>query len=61
MRRDGMSRPIRLALLHEIISDDTTVFDYGCGHGDDITLGDARSLDGASGLRRHLHHRAGDR
>ena len=37
MRRDGMSRPIRLALLHEIISDDTTVFDYGCGRGDDIT------------------------
>jgi len=37
MRRDGLSRPIRLALLHEIISDSTTVFDYGCGRGDDVT------------------------
>ena len=37
MRRDGLSRPIRLALLHEIISDSTTVFDYGSGRGDDVT------------------------
>jgi DNA phosphorothioation-associated putative methyltransferase len=36
--RHELSRPIRLALEDEIISTDTTVFDYGCGRGDDLRL-----------------------
>jgi len=36
MRRDSLSRPIRLALLHELLTPGRTLFDYGCGRGDDI-------------------------
>ena len=36
MRRDQLSRPIRLALAHELLTNDRTFFDYGCGRGDDI-------------------------
>ncbi len=34
--RSGTSRPIRLALEDALIRVDTTVFDYGCGRGDDL-------------------------
>jgi DNA phosphorothioation-associated putative methyltransferase len=30
------SKPMMLALLHGIISSGTSVFDYGCGHGEDL-------------------------
>ena len=36
IRRVGWSRPIRVALSDNVINPQTTVFDYGCGHGDDI-------------------------
>lgn len=36
IRRVGWSRPIRIALSDNVINAQTTVFDYGCGHGDDI-------------------------
>lgn len=36
MRRDNLSRPIRLALTHEILTPSRTMFDYGCGRGDDL-------------------------
>jgi len=36
IRRATVSRPIRLALEHELIRPDTTVADYGCGKGDDL-------------------------
>lgn len=36
MRRDRLSRPLRLALTHELLRG-RSVFDYGCGRGDDIT------------------------
>lgn len=36
LRRSQPSRPIRLALDDGIINTDTTIFDYGCGHGDDL-------------------------
>jgi DNA phosphorothioation-associated putative methyltransferase len=45
MRRDSLSRPIRLALLHEIVSSGVTVFDYGCGRGDDIDRLKRRGVD----------------
>ncbi len=34
--RTDISRPVRLAMEWEIIKDDTTFFDYGCGHGGDV-------------------------
>lgn len=43
MRRDRLSRPIRLALLHEILRPGYTLLDYGCGRGDDV---DALAADG---------------
>lgn len=35
--RNDLSRPVRLALEAGLFSPDTTFFDYGCGHGSDIT------------------------
>jgi len=35
--RAGFSRPIRLALESSLIDSETTVFDYGCGRGDDLS------------------------
>src|ERR1035441_1079259 len=36
IRRFQYSRPISLAVSHRLIQDDRTVFDYGCGHGEDV-------------------------
>jgi DNA phosphorothioation-associated putative methyltransferase len=36
MHRVDISRPIRLALESSIITSDATVFDYGCGRGEDL-------------------------
>ena len=37
MKRQDMSRPMRLALEAELITPESSVFDYGCGLGADIT------------------------
>ncbi|QSJ17843.1 DNA phosphorothioation-associated putative methyltransferase [Nostoc sp. UHCC 0702] len=34
--RHDISRPVRLAIESEILNQDTTFFDYGCGHGGDV-------------------------
>lgn len=36
IRRTGLSRPMRLAVESGIVRPGVTVFDYGCGRGDDI-------------------------
>lgn len=36
IKRNGLSRPIRLAVEEGLINKDTWVFDYGCGRGDDV-------------------------
>lgn len=36
IKRPDISRPIRLALEHGLLNSETTLFDYGCGYGDDI-------------------------
>lgn len=36
IRRHDLSRPINCAIADSIISQASTVFDYGCGHGEDI-------------------------
>ena len=36
--RTELSRPIKLALSDGILSEDHSVFDYGCGQGDDLRL-----------------------
>ena len=36
LRRPDLSRPIRLTLEDGLISEDTSVFDYGCGYSDDV-------------------------
>ncbi len=35
--RNDLSRPVRLALEAGLFTPDTTFFDYGCGHGSDVT------------------------
>ncbi|MBD2774658.1 DNA phosphorothioation-associated putative methyltransferase [Iningainema tapete] len=34
--RTDLSRPVRLAIESSILNQDTTFFDYGCGHGGDV-------------------------
>lgn len=36
IRRDALSRPVRLALRHELLDPDKSFFDFGCGRGDDV-------------------------
>ena len=36
--RTELSRPIKLAFLDGILSEDRSLFDYGCGQGDDLRL-----------------------
>ena len=36
LRRTSLSRPLRLAVEQGILAAGLSVFDYGCGHGDDI-------------------------
>lgn len=38
IRRVEFSRPVKLAVEHALVNPDTTVFDYGCGLGDDLRL-----------------------
>lgn len=45
IRRQDVSRPVRLALEHGLINESTTFFDYGCGHGDDVSRLNAMGLD----------------
>lgn len=37
MRRAALSRPVRLALQHELLNPTQTFFDFGCGRGDDVS------------------------
>src|SRR4051812_47581551 len=37
MARTSLSRPMALALEHGLLGSGTTVFDYGCGRGGDVT------------------------
>lgn len=36
--RNGLSRPVRLALEAGLLKSGNTFFDYGCGHGHDVSL-----------------------
>lgn len=36
IRRKDLSKPVRTAIEDQLISERTTVLDYGCGHGDDV-------------------------
>jgi DNA phosphorothioation-associated putative methyltransferase len=38
LTRHGLSRPIRAALDDGLLTAASTLFDYGCGHGDDLRL-----------------------
>ena len=44
IRRADLSRPIKLALGDGLIDPTTTVFDYGCGHGQDLSLLEAQAI-----------------
>lgn len=36
IKRNELSRPLKLGLDHGLVTERTTVFDYGCGRGDDV-------------------------
>ena len=44
LSRVGLSRPIRLSLENGLIHADTSVFDYGCGRGDDLRALSSRGI-----------------
>src|SRR5882724_5561931 len=48
IRRSDLSRPIRLAMEHGFLNPANTLFDYGCGHGDDVNRLTQQGID-ASG------------
>src|SRR5690349_13289984 len=52
MRRLRCSRPIALALAQDIIRPETSVFDYGCGHGGDLRYLQSRGVE-ATGWDPH--------
>ena len=37
LHRNELSRPVRIALEAKLFGQDTSFFDYGCGHGGDVT------------------------
>lgn len=47
INRVELSRPIRLALEDGLINQQTSVFDYGCGRGNDIRLLQTRGIRSA--------------
>jgi DNA phosphorothioation-associated putative methyltransferase len=38
IRRRGLSRPVQLALHDGLLTSTVSLFDYGCGHGEDLKL-----------------------
>jgi DNA phosphorothioation-associated putative methyltransferase len=38
LKRASLSRPMAMAITDRLITKDTTVFDYGCGHGTDVEI-----------------------
>lgn len=44
IRRPQLSRPMRLALEDGLIKQDTSLLDYGCGHGDDLRILNNRGI-----------------
>ena len=44
--RAELSRPIKVALADGILSPELSIFDYGCGHGDDLRLLANRGIKG---------------
>ncbi len=36
IKRNDLSRPVRLAISSDVLKKENTFFDYGCGHGEDI-------------------------
>lgn len=61
IKRADISRPVRLALEHGVLSSQTSFFDYGCGYGNDVDYlsGQGINADGwdpihrPQGERRH--------
>lgn len=45
IRRDELSRPFKVLAAHGYLSGGYTVFDYGCGRGDDVRLLQAHGVD----------------
>src|SRR5690349_16660160 len=44
LKRKDLSRPAKCALRDGLISAGTSVFDYGCGYGGDVTMLEARGI-----------------
>jgi len=44
LNRTDLSRPVRLALEDGLITQETSVFDYGCGKGNDLRLLRSRGI-----------------
>lgn len=54
MKRFALSRPLTLAVAHQLVSKGDTVFDYGCGRGADIRLLKKAGIH-ARGWDPHFH------
>jgi DNA phosphorothioation-associated putative methyltransferase len=44
LKRKDLSRPAKCVLRDGLMSAETSVFDYGCGHGGDVTMLGAQGI-----------------
>src|ERR1035437_145928 len=54
MKRYTCSRPVALALSDELVKDRDTFFDFGCGHGGDVTYLRRRKINATGWDPFHL-------
>lgn len=54
IKRNKLSRPINLLLQHNILTPDSSFFDYGCGHGEDIAILKQNNFEKIAGYDPHF-------
>lgn len=54
IKRNKLSRPLKLLLQHNILTPETSFFDYGCGHGEDLTILKQNNFASVAGFDPHF-------
>ena len=54
IKRNKLSRPINLLLQHNLLTPESSFFDYGCGHGEDLTILKQNNFENIAGFDPHF-------